>query len=366
MDTSPTQIITGSRTLRIAIVAPSLDILGGQGVAAAALRDVLLGEGFDVRLVPINPRFPYGLRWLRRVPVLRTLLNQLLYLPSLAALRRSDVVHIFSASYWSFLLSPVPAILAARLFGRKVVLNYHSGEAPDHLDNWGARVHPWLRLAHEIVVPSAWLKTVFARHCHQARVIRNTVDTSNFRFRERLPLSPRLLSARNLEPHYRVDNTLKAFALIRRSCPQATLTVAGYGSQEATLKQWVATQGLPGVRFVGRVEPQDMPHLYDAHDLFLNSSEVDNQPISILEAFATGLNVISTPTGDIPSMVQDGITGHIVPHDDPETLASVVLSLLERPREAAVIAERARREVESYTWPQVFQEWATLYKRLAQ
>lgn len=351
---------------RVAIVAPSLDILGGQGVQAQSLAAALSGSGFEVQFVPVNPRFPVCLGWLRRIPVLRTLLNQLLYISSLGRLRQVDVVHVFSAAYWSFLLAPVPALLAARLFSRRSILNYHSGEAQDHLDTWGLRVHPWLRLADDIVVPSHYLQQVFSRHGYHAHVVRNIIDTSAFHYRERCPLQPRLLSNRNLEVHYDVANTLKAFALIKTRCPEATLTIAGYGSEEQRLRQWVKSTRLEGVEFIGRVEPAVMPQIYDAADFFINSSLIDNQPISILEAFAAGLPVISTPTGDIPAMVNHQITGTLVPHSAPELLAAAVLALLENPKKALQMARLARTEVEKYTWPHVSRDWTDLYDRGSQ
>ena len=160
----------------MAIVGTSLDILGGQGVQACRLIEGLDAEGVPVVFVPINPPFPAALRWVRRIPVARTLLNQLIYLPSLWRLSRADVVHVFSGSYWSFLLAPVTAMIAGRCFSKRVVLNYHSGEADDHLSHWGSLVHPWLRLAHDLVVPSPYLRRVFARHGYAARVVHNVID----------------------------------------------------------------------------------------------------------------------------------------------------------------------------------------------
>lgn len=357
----------GGRAMRprVAVVAASLDILGGQGIQAHILAAELQKDGYDVTFIPINPRFPRGLRWLRRYPYARTLLNQALYLPSLLRLRRADMAHVFSASYWSFLLSPAPAILAARCLGKRVVLNYHSGEAEDHLERWGIFVHPWLRSVDEIVVPSEYLRTVFARHGYPARVIRNVVDTPSLRYQERTRLRPRLLSTRNLEPHYRVDNTLEAFALLKARYPEATLAVAGYGSEEGRLRRLAASLGTDGIRFAGRVEPPAMPRLYEEADIFVNSSEVDNQPVSVLEAFAAGLPVVSTGTGDIAAMVRDGETGLLVPPGDPAAMASAVGSLLDNPDRALFISRRAREEVEKYTWSQVREEWAAVYSRRA-
>jgi glycosyltransferase involved in cell wall biosynthesis len=346
---------------RIALVAASLEIIGGQAIQARLLAEELRNEGYEVSFIPIDPHFPTGLQWLRRYPYARTLLNQALYLPSLLRLRRADVAHVFSASYWSFLLSPLPAILAGRTLGKRIVLNYHSGEAGDHLGSWGIFVHPWLRLVDEIVVPSEYLRNVFARHAHRTRVIRNVVDTSRFQYRGRVPLRPRLLSTRNLESHYRVDNTIEAFALLKAKYSEATLTIAGYGSEEDRLRWRAISLGIDGIRFVGRVEPPAMPNLYEEADIFVNSSVVDNQPVSVLEAFAAGLPVVSTGTGDIAGMVRDGETGLLVPPGDPTAMAEAVTTLLENPTRALLITRFARQEVKKYTWPQVRQEWAAVY-----
>jgi L-malate glycosyltransferase len=345
---------------RVAFVAPTLDILGGQGVQAAELIAGLRREGHDVDVIPINPPFPGPLGWLRRRRYARTLVNQALYLPSLRRLRQADVVHVFSASYWSFLLAPAPAITAARLLGKRVVLNYRSGEADDHLTRWGPLVHPWLARVDEIVVPSEYLRGVFARHGYRARVIRNVVDTTRFRYRDRAPLRPRLLSTRNLEPYYRVDTSLRAFALLRQRYPEATLTVAGYGSLEARLRRLAGELG-GGVRFVGRVEREAVPALYDAADIFVNASVLDNQPVSVLEALAAGLPVVSTPAGDIPALVRHGDTGLLVPPEDPPAMAAAVTVLLEQPARARELARRGRELVGAFAWPRVRDAWAAVY-----
>jgi glycosyltransferase involved in cell wall biosynthesis len=346
---------------RIAIVAPSLEILGGQVIQAQALIEHLRGEGQPVDLLQINPPFPYGLGWVRRVPYSRTLLNEALYIPTLRRLRAADVVHVFSASYWSFILSPAPAMVAARALGKRVILNYHSGEADDHLARWGFLVHPWLRLAHEIVVPSEYLRGIFARHGYPVRVIRNVVNMAHFRCRDRRFLRPHLVSTRNLERYYRVDNTLEAFAHVQARYPQATLNVAGSGREEPQLRHLAASLGLTGIRFLGRVKPDDLPALLDEADVFVNSSVVDNQPVSVLEAFAAGLPVVSTPAGDIANLVRDGETGLLVPAGNPAAMAKAVIGLLEDPDRAAVMARRARVEVEKHSWEHVRERWAAVY-----
>jgi glycosyltransferase involved in cell wall biosynthesis len=344
------------------MVVASLDIIGGHGVQAMTLAAHLREEGYAVSVIPVNPPFPHGLGWVRRWPYARTLLTQALYRPSLRRLAGSDVIHVFAASYWSFLLGPVPAILAARRLGKRVVLNYHSGEADDHLARWGRLIHPFLRMADAIVVPSRYLHRIFTRRGHITRMIPNVVDIGAFRYRDRVPLRPRLLSTRNLEPGYDVANTLEAFARIRQEHPAATLTVVGRGSEEQALRRLAASLGIDGaVRFAGRVEPALMPALCDEADVFVNSSIVDNQPISVLEALAAGLPVVSTPTGAIPEMLGDGETGILVPARDPAAMARAVSALLHEPDRAVTLARRARQAVVAHTWPEVRDRWAAAY-----
>lgn len=349
------------RPTTVALVAPTLGILGGHAIQARALAHGLRNEGYEVLFVPINPAFPLKVRWLRRYRYVRTALNEACYLPSLLRLRQADVVHVFSASYWSFVLAPLPAILVARRLGKRVVLDYHSGEAPDHLARWGVLVHPWLRLVDEIVVASEYLRGVFAQHGYRARVIPNIVDTSRFAFRERRILRPRLVSTRNLEPYYRVDNTLEAFARVQSRYPDATLTIAGYGSEEGRLRRLAGSLRADGIRFVGRVEPEAMPRLYDEADIFLNSSVLDNQPLSVLEAFAAGLPVVSTGAGDLASLVRDRETGLLVPPGDPGAMADAVLTLLGNHERAVAMTRLARREAERHAWSHVCHEWAAVY-----
>jgi glycosyltransferase involved in cell wall biosynthesis len=202
---------------------------------------------------------------------------------------------------------------------------------------------------------------VFERHGYRTHVVPNVVDLARFRYRERSPLRPRLLSTRNLEPYYRVEDTLEAFARITAAYPEATLDVAGTGSQAPRLRHRAASLGLRGVRFVGRVDPRAMPALYDAADVFVNASVVDNQPLSVLEAFAAGLPVVSTPAGGIGTMVRDGETGLLVPERDPARLAAALTALLGHPEGARQMARRARREVEAHAWPRVRRAWDAVY-----
>ena len=219
--------------LRVLIVAPSFRILGGQSVQAARLLERLREEpSLEVGFLPINPALPGVLGQLQRIKYVRTVVTSIAYVLSLLLrVYKYDVIHVFSASYFSFVLRPTPAILIGKLYRRNILLNYHSGEAEDHLQRWRRTAIPTIRLVDLVVVPSEYLVRVFAAFGLKASAIYNLIDTSRFRFRVRLPLRPSFLSNRNLESHYGVDRVLRAFAIIQKEVPEASLTIAGDGSQ---------------------------------------------------------------------------------------------------------------------------------------
>ena len=354
-----------AQPVRILVVAPSFDILGGQAVQAARLISRLRELSFfEVGFLAINPRLPGMLKNLQAIKYLRTLVTSLLYIATLLVrVPKFDVIHIFSASYFSFVLAPTPAILIAKLLGKKVLLNYHSGEAEDHLKHWSSAIAT-LRLADQVGVPSRYLVRVFAKFGIHARAINNLIELDEFTFRERRPLSPVFLSNRNLERHYGVDHVLRAFALIQKQVPAAALIVAGDGSQRAALEKLANELGLCNTSFAGRIEHDGIVEEYRQADIYLNGSEIDNQPLSILEAFACGLPVVTTDAGGIPDMVSDGETGFVVSRQDHEALANRALQLLEEPRLAASIAQKAREECRKYSWHVVRDQWINLYQEL--
>ena len=356
-----------SSDLRLLIVAPSFDILGGQSVQAAQLLEHLREEkSLDVGFLPINPRLPGVLRYLQRIKYVRTVVTSMAYVISLLfQVRKYDVIHVFSASYFSFVLAPTPAILIGKIYGRKVLLNYHSGEAEDHLQRWRRTAIPTIRLADVVVVPSEYLVRVFGQFGLAAVAIYNVIDTGRFRFRDRVPPRPVFLSNRNLETHYGVDRVLRAFSIIQEQFPDATLNVVGEGSQRRPLEALAKELGLRNTTFAGRVDPVSIADSYDAADVYLNGSEIDNQPLSLLEAFACGLPIVTTDAGGIPDIVTNGRTGMIVPRGDYRQMAERAMQLLTDASLTKRLVEEGRQECVKYSWKAVRQLWLTTYQKLA-
>jgi L-malate glycosyltransferase len=351
------------KPLQVVLVAPSLSILGGQAVQADRLLRSWDGDpDIEASLLPVNPDAPGPLHLLQRVRYVRTATTQLVYWPSLARrLRAADVVHVFSASYFSFLLAPWPAVQVARLLGKPVVLNYRSGEAPDHLARSPLARRTLTRVDLN-VVPSRFLQEVFAGFGIASRIIPNVVDTERFRFRDRRPLRPHLVSTRNLEPLYNVACTLRAFRLVQDRYPAATLTLVGSGSEETRLRALAQELRLDGVTFAGRVDPGEIWRAYAEADIYVQTPNIDNMPTSVLEAYASGLPVVATAAGGVPAILTDGEHGILAPLNDHQGVADGVLALLRDPSLVTRLTAQARARCESCTWPAVRQLWIDAYR----
>jgi L-malate glycosyltransferase len=139
------------------------------------------------------------------------------------------------------------------------------------------------------------------------------------------------------------------------------LTLVGSGSEETALRTLATALQLQNLTFAGRVAPAEMHGYYANADLYVQTPSIDNMPLSLLEAFASGLPVVATRAGGVPAMMRDGVHGLLVDDDDDEAVASQVTRLLEQPAYARQLAAAARESCGSYEWPLVSARWLAAY-----
>lgn len=357
-----------ARRLRVCVVAPSMRILGGQAIQAQRLLSHLSRvPGIEVGFIPHNPALPAPLDRLQRIRFVRTVVNTMAYVAVLLArVPKYDVVHTFSAAYWSYFLGPMPAILIGRLFRKGVILNYRSGELEDHLERWGWVAVRTMGMATAIVTPTPYLTEIYAKFGLKAEVIPNYLDIERLSFRRRDPLRPVFLVNRLFEPLYNYPCALDAFRRIQTEVPEASLIIAGYGPLKDDILRWIEEMGLRNVSFRGKVTHAEMMRLYEEADIYLNTPNLDCFPGSVLDAFAMGLPVVTTNAGGIRHIVEHGRTGWMVECGDATGLAEGALHLLKSPACARRFAAAGRRELEArYVWDAVGPEWEAAYHRIS-
>lgn len=325
------------------------------------LRQLEAEADVAVQFLAPDAVLPHPLKWLQRLKFIRTFAHSFVYWTRLiATVRDCDLIHVMSASYASFLLVPVPALIVAAIYSRPTIVDYHSGQAADHLRR--SRLARYLlRKFDRISVPSDYLVTVFRGFGLSARSMPNIIAFDQITYRRRVHARPLFLSNRNLEPLYNVECTLHAFKLITALYPEAHLDVVGDGRSRFALERLRNTLGLSQVTFHGSVPPDRMGAFYDHADIFINSSQIDNMPLSILEAQAAGLPVVTTDAGGIPLMVEHGVTGLLVRCGDVVGVANAAVRYLNEPDLVTIVSEQAAFSVAHYRAHTIARQWVELY-----
>ena len=222
---------------------------------------------------------------------------------------------------------------------------------PKRLERWSCRVAN--RLADCVTAPAESVR----RHVHAVErcrpkkivVIPNGVDLE--RFRGVQPAStaalelpgpgPILGSVGRLSPKKGQATLLEAAALVLRRRPDVTFVLVGDGPQRAELGAHAERLGLDGrLRFLGLVE--DPIPLLPRMDIFVLPSHMEGMSNALLEAMAAGRPVVATNVGGNAEVVQDGVTGLLVPPRDPQRLAEALLTLLDDPARAAAMGAAGR------------------------
>ena len=349
------------KKIKVLLIAPSMKNIGGQSIQAKRQLEMFSeDENAEVEFLPNDPETPF-----ENIKFLRTIFTSFKFWFLLfTRIPKNKIVHIFSSGTTSYIISTLPPLFISKFLGKKTILHYHTGEAETHLRDWKMTAKPTMRYFDKIIVPSQFLVEVFAKFGLETKAIYNTVENEKFNFRERQPLRPVFLSNRNFEAHYQVSDILKAFQIIQNEIPEAKLLIAGSGSEESKLKNLAEELKLKNTEFLGRIGQNEMPEIYNRADIYLNSSVVDNMPLSFIEAFSCGLPVVSTDAGGISYICENGETALLVGKNDFKSLAQKAIELLKDEKLAQKIIAKARENCVKYSKENVRGEWLNIYRNL--
>ena len=327
--------------MHIGLVGPLPPPFGGMANQTRQLAELLRGEGLMVSVVQTNAE--YRPSWVSGLPVIRAFFRLVPYLLNLWNITgQCDLLHVMANSGWSWHLFATPAIWIAKLRKTPVIVNYRGGEAATFLANSSQSVGLSMRQASALVVPSGFLKTVFASFNMAAKIVPNIVDIEHFSNpTPHRPSRRHLLIARNLEPIYDNETAIRAFFTVHRSYPDATLTIAGSG----------------------RLDRDAMAEAYRNADIAINPSLVDNMPNSVLEALASAVPVVSTNVGGVPYIVKDGQTALLVPPGSPDAMAEAILRLMDDSALSEQLVKNGLSEVQQYTWQRVWPLLSNVYEQ---
>ena len=158
-----------------------------------------------------------------------------------------------------------------------------------------------------------------------------------------------------------VDLYLEAAARVLSSGAKALFIVVGEGPDHATLERKIDELKLCGqATMLGRRD--DMPAVYASLNIMVSASRQEGLPMAILEGMASGLPLVATAVGEVPTVVEDGRTGLLVPSEDVDALAAAIGQLLHDPAERARMGTAARQRIrEEYSANRMAEDYLRVY-----
>lgn len=277
--------------------------------------------------------------------------------------RNYAVAHVDVFSGDAFLWAEA-ACRTLRYVGKPFVLTLHGGKLPDFARRHPHRVRSLLNSAVAVTTPSQYLFEQMAQYRADLLLHPNALDLSAYRFRLRVQPRPDLVWLRAFCKIYNPSLAPRVLAQLAKDFPEINLTMIGPDKGDGSLQAMreVATAaGVAGrIALPGKVSKLEVPACLDKADLFLNTTNVDNTPVSVMEAMACGLCIVSTDVGGIPYLLEHEKDSLLVPPDNPRAMAAAIHRILTEPGLAAFLSLNARRKVERLDWSVLLPKWQQL------
>lgn len=256
-----------------------------------------------------------------------------------------------------------------RRLGKPYVLTLHGGALPDFAERWPERMRKLLESASAVTAPSGFLLENLRPYRPDLRLIPNALDLSLYPFHRRTAPRPRLVWVRAFHHIYDPRLAVRVLAKIRRRHPDATLEMVGPDKHDGSFEHTRTLAEQLGVAsavfFTGAVPKCRVPERINAGDIFLNTTTIDNTPVSVMEAMACGACVVSTNVGGLPNLIAHGEDGLLVPPRDAEAMAAAVERLLSEPALAERISLAAREKTRAFDWGTVLPQWDEMLREVA-
>lgn len=276
--------------------------------------------------------------------------------------RKVDYILIDTYSTSAFWYAYMTGRLA-RFLGTKYILILHGGDLPARLTRSKRSCDKLFKRSYANVAVSGYLQNSFETHGYPVMMIPNNIDISNYTFKLREHLKPALLWVRAFSKIYNSIMAVDVLSELLKTYPDAELCMVG-PDKDGSLKEFTKYAGKKGIdshiKITGKLTREEWTRLSERYDFFINTTNVDNTPVSVIEAMALGLIVVSTNPGGIPFLLEAEKEAKIVNVGDAAAMSKEISYMIENPSVAREISRAARLKAESFDSERVMKLWTKL------
>lgn len=258
--------------------------------------------------------------------------------------------------YYAFIISQL-----ARVYKIKYIPILHGGNLPSRLDNFPKMSKRIFENSFLNVAPSDFLKTEFHKRNFKSIVIPNSIEIDKYIFQERKIIKPNLLYVRSFSEIYNPTLAIKVLFELKKTYSDAKLCMIGPNSGDGSydeVKSLIHKLELESsVVFTGGLEKTEWHKKSEKFDIFINTTNVDNTPVSVIEAMALGLVVVSTNVGGLPYLIRNKENGILVKADSALEMTNAIKYLLSSSDKTLEMTINARKNVERFDENTVIKSW---------
>lgn len=258
-----------------------------------------------------------------------------------------------SAFYYAFCTSQL-----ARLFKLKYIPILHGGNLPYRIKKTPRLSKLLFNNSYKNIAPSNYLKSEFENRNYKVEYIPNSLEIELYNFKLRKQITPKLLWVRAFAEIYNPKLAIEVLKILKLTFPEVKLCMVG-PDKDGSIKQ---VKGLvvrydleENIEFTGVLPKEEWHKKATEFDVFINTTNVDNTPVSVMEAMALGLPVISTNVGGLPYLINSTVDGVLVEKNNPKLMANAIINLTKENN--LELALNARKKAESFAWKEVRKKW---------
>ena len=277
---------------------------------------------------------------------------------TLSTRKKTDIVLIDTYSTQNFYYAVLVGYLC-RMLNLPYIPILHGGNLPFRLKKSPKLSKNLFKNALVNVSPSLYLKSAFEALGYDNLVyIPNTLTIAKYPFYKKNYDQPRLLWVRSFSEIYNPTLAIQVLVELQQRGYNASLCMVGPDT-DGSLSQVkaLAKQLKVSVKFTGKLTKSEWNQLSKEYNIFINTTNFDNMPVSVIEAMALGLPVVSTNVGGLPYLITDGVDGMLVPPNDKIAMANAICSVFENLETTEAMVLKARQKVEAFDWEKVNKLW---------
>lgn len=271
--------------------------------------------------------------------------------------RKADYILIDTFSTQNFYYAVIVSQLS-RILKKKYIPILHGGNLPERIHKSKFLSNLIFNNSYLNIAPSMYLKTHFDGKGYKTKYIPNTIEINEYPFKERKIITPNILWVRAFDKTYNPQLAIEVLNILKTKFPEIKLCMVGPVKDDSfeACKKLVSKYSLEtSITFTGVLKKEEWHKLSVGFDVFINTTNIDNTPVSVIEAMALGIPIVSTNVGGIPFLIENQKEGILVPKNNAKAMSNAIINLLEEKNPN--MTKNARNKVENFDWNEVKEKW---------